>query len=245
MNLETFRNHAFSRSIELSKHIRNITNGRVYSGPFKDTYISEKFLWGDGDISSKLLGLYEQQLFPYIENIINDAPDLILNIGCAEGYYGVGFAKRLPNSKIIMVDVNEAFNSIINENITNNNLSNVEVVFNSSHDTINRFINQYKKSFVFMDCEGAELYLLDKNYVERLKYVSIIVETHDFSNSTITETLKNRFSNTHNVEVISSVCKNMNIDIIKNLSDVDKMLLWNEWRPCEMQWLYLSAKELL
>jgi hypothetical protein len=96
-----------------------------------------------------------------------------------------------------------------------------------------------------MDCEGAELYLLDKNYVERLKYVSIIVETHDFSNSTITETLKNRFSNTHNVEIISSVCKNMNIDIIKNLSDVDKMLLWNEWRPCEMQWLYLAPKELL
>lgn len=243
MNLETFRNHAFSRSIELSKHIRNITNGRVYYGPFKNTYISEKFLWGDGDVSSKLMGLYEQQLFPYIESVINAEPDLVLNIGCAEGYYGVGFANRLPNSKVVMVDVNAAFSSIIDENINNNNLSNVEVIFDSSHNTINRYINQSKNPFIFMDCEGAELHLLDKNYVERLKYTTIIVETHDFSNSTITETIKSRFSNTHDVEVISSSSsKNMNIDIIKNLSDVDKMLLWSEWRPCEMHWLYLTPK---
>ncbi len=49
---------------------------------------------------AKLLGCYEQPLQPFIEAAIAEKYPTILNIGCAEGYYAVGMARRMPNTRL-------------------------------------------------------------------------------------------------------------------------------------------------
>jgi len=55
---------------------------------------------------AKLLGCYEQPLQPFIEEAINAQYPTVLNIGCAEGYYAVGMARRMMNTRVLAYDLN-------------------------------------------------------------------------------------------------------------------------------------------
>ena len=55
---------------------------------------------------AKLLGCYEQPLQPHIEAAIAANYLTILNIGCAEGYYAVGMASRMPHTQVLAFDLN-------------------------------------------------------------------------------------------------------------------------------------------
>jgi methylase of polypeptide subunit release factors len=46
----------------------------------------------------RLLGCYEKTLEPIIETITAATLTLIIDIGCAAGYYAFGLARRLPNT---------------------------------------------------------------------------------------------------------------------------------------------------
>jgi ribosomal protein L11 methylase PrmA len=48
----------------------------------------------EGGGAPRLMGIYEASLSP----IIASAPDLIIDIGSAEGYYAVGLARRLHHA---------------------------------------------------------------------------------------------------------------------------------------------------
>ena len=241
MNQDQFRKCVFDRAIELSKYIRTITGGVVYSGPFIGLKILPDYLWGDGDISSKLLGLYEYQLHKYIEDVVLSKPDCILNIGCAEGYYGIGLQKRIDVPSYL-IDVDERYRDIVKKTAELNNVQDYYFSTNSSLNNFRTILNLYKNPFILMDCEGTEIEFLNLDYFPELLNSTILVETHDFLNNSITNTLLYRFSETHIIEEIHSIPKNMNLDIISSLSDLDKMVLWNEWRPCEMAWLYMKPK---
>jgi len=57
---------------------------RVLSGPFESLeYLSQSL---EGCYIPKILGWYEQPLHKTIEAVISTSYDVILNIGCAEGY---------------------------------------------------------------------------------------------------------------------------------------------------------------
>jgi methylase of polypeptide subunit release factors len=53
----------------------------------------------------KLLGSYERELHPWIERICRGQYTEIIDVGCAEGYYAVGLARRLPNVKVYAYDI--------------------------------------------------------------------------------------------------------------------------------------------
>ena len=72
---------------------------------------------------AKLLGCYEQPLQPFIEQASAQAYPTILNIGCAEGYYAVGMAKRMPNTRVLAYDLNSKAQPICRELATKNGVS--------------------------------------------------------------------------------------------------------------------------
>lgn len=55
---------------------------------------------------AKLLGCYEQPLQPYLEAAIHTGYDTVINIGCAEGYYAVGMARKMQGTRILAYDLN-------------------------------------------------------------------------------------------------------------------------------------------
>ena len=55
----------------------------------------------------KLLGSYEVELEPVWKSLFTSDYDTIVDVGCAEGYYAVGFARRRPASHIFAYDTND------------------------------------------------------------------------------------------------------------------------------------------
>lgn len=229
----------WSRKLELLDIICQKTNNTVIQGPFKNMKILKKFSWGDGDTSGKLLGLYESELHQYIEQALNNNPDVFVNIGCAEGFYGIGLALRNPNVTSALFDINDQAISIARENAYINNVHNIQFNSNCSIDNIKSYLVNKNHPLIIIDIEGHENTLLNPNIIPELLNSSIIVESHDCIIPNTTQNIINQFKFTHNIYQISQGPKNPYIDIIHDLPDIDKMILCMEFRPSTMSWLYM------
>ena len=67
---------------------------QVRGGPFKGmNYIQ---IPPYRALPGKLLGFYEQELIPAVEETLKRSYDMIINVGSAEGYYSSRLCPRLP-----------------------------------------------------------------------------------------------------------------------------------------------------
>lgn len=217
-------------------------NGMVKYGPFTGMKILPKYCWGDGDTGGKLLGIYETELYEEIEEVIKSDHDLIINYGCAEGFYGLGMAMRLPKTKVILFDISSNAISISRENADANSLNNVEYSLQCSHQYLEELLSKAKNPFILMDCEGAEDIVLDPIKVPSLSKTKIIVELHDCIMDGITERMINKFSETHELDGISQGTRDLHIEPLISISDLDKLIIYNENRPCTMTWAVMTPK---
>lgn len=233
---------SWARRAELTALVYDRTQGHVYQGPFKGMKILHKFSWGDGDCASKLLGLYESELFDNIETVIAQEPDTVINIGCAEGYYGIGLAMR-SNVKTVLVDINETAINIARENAQVNKVNKILFSTDCTIENYRSFLQTPNKPFIFMDCEGAEEDILDLEKIPELAKTTVMVESHDCNRPGLTNKLIDRFSATHDIIKISQGNKNPYLPITEDLDDYDKMLLCVEARPSTMYWLHMTPKK--
>src|SRR6185312_7312344 len=56
-------------------------------------------------LGPKLIGSYEHEISAWIEATVNANYQRILDVGCAEGYYAVGFARRMPQVEVYAFDL--------------------------------------------------------------------------------------------------------------------------------------------
>jgi hypothetical protein len=239
------QNWGFRRKTELLEFVYAKTSGKVYQGPFNGMSVVNKFMWGVGDTCGQLLGLYECELHPSVEKMLLTNPDLCINIGCAEGHYGLGMALRKPDMLTVLMDINPAAMPICQENAELNGItSNVEYTTKCGAEDLRNYLSKYDRPCMIMDIEGHEKVLLDLNVVPELSKCTILVETHDCFVPNITNILCERFSDTHTIEIISQGAKNPYIDILFELPDTDKMVLCCETRPQTSYWLFLVPKSL-
>jgi len=233
---------ANARRQELLPFVFACTHGKVQTGPFKDTVLLPKYMWGDGDTAAKLLGVYEDELHQFVESAIGAEPDVVINVGCAEGYYSIGFAGRLPDAKVLAVDIDPRAAEIVRNTAEANQLPNITAVTQTVDCVwLKQQCQQHRQPLLVMDCEGAELELLDPVKVPALLACSIIVESHDCINPVITETLLSRFSETHQIFKAAQTHKDpYQFDFLATLGDCDKWALVHEGRPSTMSWLYMA-----
>ena len=91
----------------ISKVFREL-HSTVCHGPFKGMKYIKKS--NSSALLPKLLGTYEQELHQVIEQIISEEYQNIADIGCAEGYYAVGFAyksRNRPGFQVYAYDINK------------------------------------------------------------------------------------------------------------------------------------------
>lgn len=84
------------RSVLIQNTLLQQQGTTVMEGPIKGMDFLPQS--AEGCHIAKLLGCYEQPLLPYIEAAIQAGYPTIVNIGCAEGYYAVGMARRMPKT---------------------------------------------------------------------------------------------------------------------------------------------------
>lgn len=194
----------------------------VRSGPFKGMlYTNNAF---GSTLFPKIIGTYEEPIQKWIYEAINVNYDNVIDIGSAEGYYSVGFAKFSNNSKIYAYDIDD---KALTENKKLAKMNGVEnkIIFKNLCD--NKELAQIitDRTLIICDIEGAEKTLLDPKKTPKLKLADMIIEAHDCYAKNVTELLIQRFYQTHKIEIAVDYLRDFrlalpyseNIDLAKSL----------------------------
>jgi hypothetical protein len=217
----------------------------VQAGPFTGMVLTQESSWdAHGDKTAKLLGFYEEEIYPSLEDAIASEPDLAINVGCAEGFYAVGLARRLPNSRVIASDIDTRAHDVCARTASLNYVATrLQIVGGLDAAGLNEMIGAAQKPFIFMDCEGAEMELLDPIIAPNLMKSRILVELHDFANEAITPVITGRFSQSHDLTIIVEGARDPNRSpILARLNSLDRWIAVCENRPQQMSWLYAVPK---
>jgi hypothetical protein len=229
-----------NRRRELTAKIATLTNNTVAYGLFSGLILSDELSWGDY-LGSKLLGLYESELYKTLEDVILSSPDIVINVGCAEGFYALGLAKLIPNVKVFAYDIDSEARRICADGAKINGLDGIlEIREDCTSAELRSLTEAASHPFVLIDCEGGERNLLlsiDHDYAN----TRMIIECHDFLDQNITTDLINKFTKTHNIELILQGGKNpFACEITKRWAESDLWSIVSEGRPERMHWLHLT-----
>lgn len=214
----------------------------VRHGPFAGLQYPEKASYGS-TLFPKLLGSYEAEIHLALEQVCRNQYDRVIDIGCAEGYYAVGLALRIPSAHVYGFDINEKALAMCGDLAEFNDVSRRITLYKEC--TPEQLADLVQgKTFIIADCEGCETEIFSDDFVPKLSNCDLLIETHDCLDMSITNTLRKRFSSTHKIEVIKSVD-----DIQKAHSykypeierfdlDIKKVLLSE--RPTYQEWFFMT-----
>ena len=213
---------------------------KVLSGPFQGMNYDIKVT--EGAAPARLIGCYEASLVPVLDEIIARAYPVVMDIGCAEGYYAVGLARRMPKTTVLAFDTNpKAQLSCKNLAALNEVADRVKVGGTVSHDDFERC--RKSKTLVLCDIEGAEDALLDPPKAPALIDADILVETHDCFSSGLSDRISSRFNDTHTIIRIGrDVDMKILPDWMEEYSDLDRLIALWEWRMGPTSWLWMQAR---
>ena len=241
---DAFRLLAKWRSILISNTIIAAHKTHVLQGPMKGLeYVANT---SEGCLAARLIGCYEQPLLPFIEEAINTDYENVVNIGCSDGYYAVGMARRMPNSKMWAYDINQAAQDACTELAQKNNVSErIEIGALFGPEDFAQFANE--KTLVMCDIEGAEQELLDPQLAPELAGMDIIVESHECIIKGLTQTLLDHFSVTHEITLIQDTGQR-HFEVLpkdyEKWANLDQLVATWEWRSGPTPWMVMKSKLL-
>ena len=223
---------------------RKKTGRRVISGPFEGMrYIDHSI--GSAYIP-KLLGIYERELHQIVEAIVGASPSLIVDVGAAEGYYAVGLARRIPGACVVAFEMSPDGRDALAEMASLNRVTGQVSVLGACEtpEELSGILAGKGPAVVIMDVEGYENALLDPTKIPELEACTILLELHEFAVPGITDTIRRRFEDTHELELIwaedrSSVDFPWRTPISRLLPGRYTANAASEWRPPGMAWYFM------
>jgi len=212
----------------------------VAGGPFAGmTYVNSAT---EGALIARLLGVYESELHLHFEAFIAEGLDCVIDVGCAEGYYAVGLARRMPDVTVYAHDILAAARSACAVMAAENGVAERVVIGGEFQpEDFQQFAG--RRTLVLVDAEGAEVDILDPARGPALTRMNIIVETHDLYRPDTLATLMERFSPTHSIQKVDQDFKAYDQpDWVKDLNHLDQLLTVWEWRERPTPWLVMRPK---
>ena len=197
----------------------------------------------------KLAGVYEKELQAAIYDSLQYRYKYILDIGCAEGYYAVGYASKNIADQVYAYDIDENARLMCERMCQVNGVS-MEIEGWCTAETIKKLdFSSEKRSLIIADCEGYERELFTSENIDNLRNVNLIVEVHDWiQNETPTlDYLIQLFEPTHDYEIIYGVddyekAYRYRVEELSEFSIKDRYQVFRENRRRLGEWIYFKAK---
>jgi hypothetical protein len=216
---------------------------KVQSGPLKGLDFTLEQT--DGCLIPKLMGCYEKNLHPFFEQAMSKGYDTVVDIGCAEGYYAVGMAMKMPEAEVFAHDISEkareACSALAKRNGVENRVHVGGIFSGEDFEPL-----KAGRTLVVCDIEGAEKELLDPVRYPNLKNLDLIVEVHDCYSPGLSSVLAERFAGSHNISLVQDYSNGYSLDWAPSwywsLSNFDQMLMLWEMREGATPWLVMHAK---
>lgn len=215
---------------------------KVINGPFKGLNYKDVKACGSTFVA-KLAGSYECEINIFIDRIIEKQYNEIWDIGCAEGYYAVGLAQKIPRAKVIAFDIDKNAQEECRKLSLSNN---VEVVVRGECNAVEINSTDFSNGLIISDCEGYELPLFTNVNISELK-LDYLIEIHEWPLiNDVADKIRLLFESTHTISVIKSIsdlnkAHNLRFDF-GVLTLVDRYNIVREGRGEEMQWFYCERK---
>ena len=226
----------------------NKSKPAILTGPFRGMTYLDETVWGP--ITPKWAGSYEIELTDIIEQNIKSGYDRILNLGCAEGYYAVGFAWRDQAPEVLAFDLDPFARKQARRLAQLNHVSDrIRIYGECTQIRLNELVK--RRTLVLADIEGCEVSLLDPTGVPRLKEADLLIEVHEDHNLTAGGTvelrLARRLDDSHTIERRVSLDRGVWIDKHQALwqgkvtrEQIASAL--DEARSAPQVWLWAKAK---
>jgi hypothetical protein len=213
----------------------------VIAGPFKGMRYLDPPAY-----LSKLLGTYENELHDTIRRLPLLRPDVIVNIGSAEGYYSVGLARLMPEARMIAYDISALAQYRTNKLAELNGVaSRVETRGYCSVEELNHVCGEARRALVLSDCEGCEWELIDPAAAPNLRRAIMLIETHEMCRAGVHEEIKRRFADSHDQTEIT--CRDRSLADLPSgvtLPAADAAAAMDESRLAQQMFLLLVPKTL-
>jgi hypothetical protein len=207
-------------------------NGQtVRHGPFAGTVYPMGAALSHHSIP-KLMGTYEQELHGVLRTIAQRKYDLVIDIGCAEGYYAVGLARML-GTKVLAYDPELIERAFCEEAARLNGVSNlVELkdLFRSSDVALFRDL----RVFCVCDCEGFEAKIFTEETIQDTAKWDLLIELHGEAGQQVKS-----LAWPHNKTTIPSVGRGETYQELEGLGDQAKLL--SEYRGGPQSWLWCDS----
>ena len=230
---------------KLSEIIKRMHSNTVQYGPFKGLKFSEDSHWGASDRGTMILGLYEQEVLNEFLNIPERFTTFI-DLGAADGYYGVGVLINNLFKKSYCYEITEAGRNVIAKNASLNNVLDQVVIRGEATKNLANEIpkSDLINSVLFVDIEGAEFDLFDQKFYDSFAKALIFIELHDFFFADGKERLNILITNsksTHSAKFIKMGSRDLSIfPELKGWTDLDRWMLCSEGRTQLMTWVRLD-----
>ena len=165
---------------------------------------------------------------------------MVIDIGCAEGYYAVGFARLLPNATVYAYDTDiEAQHFCRDLARRNDVLDRIHIRGFCDHAQLASLTAS--PVFILSDCEGFELEQFEPQKIPGLKHATMLIELHEFLSPGLTATLMSRFEKTHHITLIDTQERDPNkYEVLQPVLEADRIFAVREGRPAAMQWAFMK-----
>lgn len=239
--------HARQEVLAERLHARLGQDAIVRSGPFQGMRYPVLEAAGSA-ILPKLLGTYEAELAEVVARIGRLRPRVIVDVGCAEGYYAVGFARLLPDAQVYAYDIDPRARELCQAMARANGVDARVSVRGACDAAALAELALGPGALLIADCEGYEQQLFDDATAARLTGVHLLIELHDFMDRSITPTLTRRFEPTHALEFVYSlddaqkVRQYASADVSAQ-DPLERAIAFAENRPEIMRWLFATPRQ--
>ena len=236
--------------INLSNKIRILHNNTIAYGPFRGMKLSNHSSWGISDKGTMILGLYEKELLDEFNNIPKSY-ETFIDLGAADGYYGVGVLVNGLFKNSYCYELTEAGRNVILETAKINKVESKVQIRGKATNNITSEISHHElsKSVLFIDIEGGEFELLTEPIFESFKNSIIFVEIHDFFFEDSNAKLLNLFTNsskTHTKKIIKMGQRDLSkYPELTHWDDLDRWMLCSEGRAKLMTWIRFDPIETI
>lgn len=238
-----FVRYSAYRDALIARAMERYPDLKVARGPFQGL----RYPWAIAKCSElmpKLIGSYESELHATLNELLCNNYDSVVDIGCAEGYYAVGLALRLPETHVYAFDTDQDAVLLCAEMAALNGLSDrVHVRGFCDQETL-RSLPLGSRALIISDCEGFEGTLFTRRLAESFVRHDLIIETHDFIQSDISERMRDAFIETHSICSIKSMADSekeraCQFAELAHFTSEDKRIIVRETRPGTMEWLVM------
>jgi hypothetical protein len=213
----------------------------VQAGPFAGmSYVTQAVC---STLAPKLLGSYEEELHGVLAQILATDYETIIDVGCAEGYYAVGLALRLPQARVHAFDIDARARELCATMAQTNNVAGQVVIEGECRHERLQALTRGARTLIVCDCEGYEFQLLQPELVPGLRTSDLLVELHDMIDPRITPTITARFAATHDITLVDSMERDPSAyPALKDFNLLTRRVAVSEFRDGQMQWAFMQPK---